>query len=48
MSRLKISVVCCDESPEKHSRIVEIELNSEAMNELVLESSEQQLAAGIL
>jgi hypothetical protein len=46
MSRLKISLVCCDDSPKKHSRIVETELDSVAMKNLVLESSEQQLAAG--
>ena len=43
---MKISVVCCDNSPEKHSRLVEIELAPEAMEKLVLETSEQQLAAG--
>ena len=46
MSQFMISVVCCDESPKKYSRIVETELDSEAMKDLVLECSEQQLAAG--
>ncbi|MCP4783926.1 MAG: hypothetical protein GY903_29280 [Fuerstiella sp.] len=46
MSRLKISVVCCDNTPEKLSQIVEIEVDSALLDELVLADTEQQLAAG--
>jgi len=45
MSALKISVVCCDDSPEKLSRIVETELESALLDNLVLETIEQELAA---
>jgi hypothetical protein len=46
MSQLKISVVCCDDTPEKHSRILETELDSDALDTLVLETTEQELSAG--
>jgi hypothetical protein len=46
MSMLKISVVCCDDSPEKYSRIVESELDSSQFDALVVETVEQQVAAG--
>ena len=46
MSQLKISVVCCDETPDKHSRILETELDSKALDTLVLETTEQELSAG--
>ena len=46
MSKLRISVVCCDNSPAKLSRIVEIELDSVAVDERALSAAEQQLAAG--
>ena len=46
MSRLKISVVCCDNSPEQLSQIVETEVDSALLDELVLATTEQQLAAG--
>lgn len=45
MSKLNVSVVCCDDTPEKHSQIVEIELDAASLENLVLEKSEQQLAA---
>ena len=46
MSMLKLSVVCCDDTPAKLSRIVETELDSKSLDALVLETIEQQLAAG--
>ncbi|MDA1165507.1 MAG: hypothetical protein O3B13_20615, partial [Planctomycetota bacterium] len=46
MSMLKISVVCCDNTPERLSRIVETDLDSTMLDELVLDTVEQQLAAG--
>jgi len=46
MSNLKISVVCCEDSAEKHSTIVEISLEAASLDELVLETVEQQVAAG--
>jgi hypothetical protein len=46
MSLLKISVVCCDDSPQKLSRIVETELEADSLDELILETIEQELAAG--
>jgi len=45
MSALKISVVCCDDSPEKLSKIVEAELDSDLLDDLTLETIEQELAA---
>ncbi len=46
MSQLKVSVVCCEKTAEKYSRIVETELDSEVIEERVIEVSEQQLPAG--
>ena len=46
MSQIKISVVCCDKTSQKHSQIVETELDSDAMQKLVLATAEQQLPAG--
>ncbi len=45
MSKLKITVVCCDTSPAKLSQFVEIELDSTLLDELVLDTIEQQLGA---
>lgn len=46
MTLLKISVVCCDNSPERLSQVVETELDSAKLDELVLDTLEQELAAG--
>lgn len=46
MSRLKISVVCCDETSQRHSRIIPSELDSDDLPSLVLETIEQEPAAG--
>ncbi|MCA9141670.1 MAG: hypothetical protein H6821_08765 [Planctomycetaceae bacterium] len=46
MSMLKVSVVCCGDSPAKLSRIVTTEFDSASLDELVLDTIEQQLAAG--
>lgn len=45
MSDLKISVVCCEDSPEQHSRIVETTLPSSQLDDLLLETAEQEVAA---
>jgi hypothetical protein len=45
MSNLKISVVCCDPSPEKWSRIVETTVDASLLNDRLLETAEQQLPA---
>lgn len=46
MSNLKVSVVCCDESTEKFSRIVETSIDEASLDELVLDTVEQEVAAG--
>ena len=46
MSTLKINVVCCDRSAEKLSQIVETELDSTALVELVLDTIPQEAEAG--
>lgn len=45
MAELKISVVCCDETAEKRSRIVETTLDRSKLDELVLDTAEQEVAA---
>jgi hypothetical protein len=45
MSLLKISVVCCDDSPQKLSQIIETEMESALLDDLLLETVEQELAA---
>jgi len=46
MSTMKISLVCCGEAPDKLSKIVETELDSAMLDELVVETIEQELPAG--
>ena len=46
MSTLKINVVCCDDSPEKLSQIVVAELDSSVLDERLLDTVEQEVAAG--
>lgn len=45
MSQLKISVVCCDDSSEKLSRIVEVEVASAVIESRTLDTIPQQGAA---
>ncbi|MGZ0172435.1 MAG: hypothetical protein ACKVHE_23090 [Planctomycetales bacterium] len=45
MSNLKISVVCCEDSAGKLSTIVETSLDSALLDELVLDTVEQEVAA---
>jgi hypothetical protein len=45
MSKLKITVVCCDSSPAKLSQFVETETDSTLLDELVVDTVEQQLGA---
>lgn len=45
MSALKISVVCCDDSVEKRSRIVEVEVDSATIEARTLDTIAQQLDA---
>ncbi len=47
MSQLKISLVCCDDTPEKHSQIVETVQDSDAVHALVFETVEQHLDADV-
>jgi hypothetical protein len=46
MSTLKINVICCDGSAEKLSQIVETELDSALLTDLVLDTIPQEAAAG--
>ncbi len=46
MSALRINVVCCDASPQKFSQIVQTELAPGLLEELLLDTVEQELAAG--
>ena len=46
MSNLKISVVCCDNTPAKLSQIVETEIDSALLDQLTIDTFEQSLAAG--
>ncbi|MCA9123106.1 MAG: hypothetical protein H6822_19975 [Planctomycetaceae bacterium] len=46
MNTLSVSVVCCDDSEAKLSRIVETDLNAAFLEERVLDTIEQQLPAG--
>ena len=45
MNQLKISVVCCDDTADKHSQIVETTLDSSKLEQLVLSTAEQEVAA---
>lgn len=45
MSDLKVSVVCCDNSPEQRSQIIETTLPESALTDLLLESAEQEVGA---
>lgn len=45
MDTKKLHVVCCDTTPSKHSRLVEIELPQSQIDELVLETIEQDVGA---
>lgn len=45
MSELKLSIVCCDNSPQKFSQIVETSIDSSLIDERVLETAEQEVAA---
>ncbi|MBI2481704.1 MAG: hypothetical protein HYV60_24580 [Planctomycetia bacterium] len=46
MSKLRVSVVCCDNSSARLSQIVETELDATLLDELVLDTIEQRLGAG--
>jgi len=45
MSKLRIRVVCCEGTPEKFSRFVETEVDSKLLDERLIETIEQELAA---
>ena len=47
MSTLKISVVCCDDTAAKHTQITSIEVDSSVIDEMVFETAEQKLEAGL-
>lgn len=46
MSSMTISVVCCDDTPERHTQIISIDVDSSVIDELVVETIEQELEAG--
>ncbi len=46
MNKQKISVVCCDDSDQKLSQIVEIEVDGSLISERLLNTAEQMLNAG--
>tara|TARA_R110002072_G_scaffold303126_1_gene494851 strand:+ start:11602 stop:11991 length:390 start_codon:yes stop_codon:yes gene_type:complete len=46
MSALRINVVCCDDSPQKFSQIVQAELDAALLDQLLLDTVEQEVAAG--
>jgi len=46
MSNLTINVVCCDDTPQKFSQIVQAELDAALLDELLLDTVEQDVAAG--
>lgn len=43
MAQLSVNVVCCEDTAEKHSRIVQANLDSSLLDELLLESAEQEV-----
>ena len=45
MSTLTINVICCDESPEKHSQLVTMEIDQFQINSVVLETVDQEAEA---
>ena len=47
MSQLKMSIVCCDTSPAKFSRIVEIMIDESVIAARLLETTEQDLPANL-
>lgn len=46
MSALRINVVCCDDSPQKFSQIVQTELDASLLDKLLLDKVEQVVGAG--
>ena len=46
MSALKINVVCCDDSPQKFSQIMQTELDAALLEKLLLDTVEQEVSAG--
>ncbi len=46
MDSIQLSVVCCDSSAQKLSRIVTMELDRDALMQRVVDTVEQQLDAG--
>ncbi len=46
MSEIKVSVVCCDDSAAKRSQIVETTVDASWLSDRLIESAEQDVAAG--
>ncbi len=46
MNKLKIDLVCCDETPDRYTQIVPIEVDESLIDALVIETVEQDLEAG--
>lgn len=47
MSNLTISVVCCDDTAEKHTQIISLDVDSSVVDEMLVETAEQVLEAGL-
>ena len=47
MSTLTIQLVCCDDTPSRHTQIVSIDVDSAEIDEAVIETVEQELEAGV-
>ena len=47
MSTLTISVVCCDDTAAKHTQIISIDVDSSVVDQMVVETAEQELEAGL-
>ena len=43
MKQMTISVVCCEDTPDRHSRIVEVEVDFDALTKQVPETIDQEL-----
>lgn len=46
MSTLAISIVCCDDTPDRHTQIISLEVDSSVVDEMMVETHEQELDAG--
>ncbi|MCO8121717.1 hypothetical protein NHH03_08215 [Stieleria sp. TO1_6] len=47
MNPLTLRVICCDDTPERHTQIVTLEIPAETIERQVLETVEQTIEAGV-